>query len=475
MASNSGASANSSLAEGTASAVQNTVAPRLRRALKNTNNSVDSTTSASSQSSNSSSQPLNEFDNDNNNADMGPTEIATAMDRLVPATISEDYFGPLYYTTGEVLIPVFWFILSALIFFLLGIFYMVLASLCAIAFVQSVKLAVDKGALEMMFLEPFRMAVFRRICRTLYVIQLLMTGLMGISVLVFGPLDRLTSWVSVLFASLFVGIQFIYWPLHGYRTQILHKSITTRRPQNRHKIVESIDGAIREHFTYNIGAFLIIFAGSGGHTTEVLSILELSEHFDNSMFRRYVVTKGDQRSYDMINQYEQKRREKRHGKVTGAHDIVWVSRARYVGQSWLTTPFTALSCLYDCFGILTMGRPLATPGQPEAFPQTLLCNGPGSSAIFVLVSHLMRMYGVIPANRCTTVFVESVARVKSLSMTGKIFYWLDLADAFITQHDEVGLTYPEVVCEKMLVKRAYTSWDVRVVFEDTANIIVDDY
>lgn len=225
-------------------------------------------------------------------------------------------------------------------------------------------------------------------------------------------------------------------------------------------MIEPTKKAHRESSTYS-SRFVLIFAGSGGHTTEMLSLLKLQEPFDNSMFRRYVVTKGDQRSYDDIEKYEAERSERLGKKVKGIYEIVWVARARYVGQSWLTTPFTALWCLFDCYLILMMNRPFTDPDrEANQFPQTIICNGPGSSVIFVGVSHLMRMYGIIPANRCAALFVESVARVNTLSLTGKIFYYLDLADTFITQHEPVAKAYyPDVVCEKMLVKRAYTGDD----------------
>lgn len=179
------------------------------------------------------------------------------------------------------------------------------------------------------------------------------------------------------------------------------------------------------------------------------------EPFDETICRRYVITSGDERSEDMIKQFEEQRAQRMimAGKLPGIYQTVTVARARYVGQSWLTTPFTTIKCIQDCYRILNLQRPYTAPGAPIEFPQTILCNGPGSSSMFVLVSHLMRMYSMMPANRGITIFVESIARVKSLSLTGKIFYYLDLADAFVVQHRGVEDVYPDVVCEPMLVKR----------------------
>jgi beta-1,4-N-acetylglucosaminyltransferase len=241
--------------------------------------------------------------------------------------------------------------------------------------------------------------------------------------------------------------------------QILHRDITISRPQNRHLVTDSTKRLHQEKSTYNYGDFMLIFIGSGGHTTEIISLLRLFEPFDHSIFRRYIVTTGDSRSQKIIDDFEAERSERRRhlSHPPGLYEIVWVARARYVGQSWLTTPFTALESVFDCYKILTMRRPLSDPIGPIEFPQTIICNGPGSSAVFVLVSHLMRMYGLIPANRCVTLFVESIARVRSLSLTGKIFYYLDIADAFVVQHKGVKEVYPDVICEEMLVKRVYTS------------------
>ncbi|ETS78963.1 hypothetical protein PFICI_08816 [Pestalotiopsis fici W106-1] len=458
-----------SLAESSATSIDNAAFPRLRATSKLSSTHAASTHSPptqqqqqqqpspqpSPQSSPTSSGPQNK--SEEKQAAMGPTEEAIASSVYHHA----DYFGPIVYSAGETILPPILLMLSAIFFFFADKVTMVVSSLLTIVFIQQYKL------LKYQYLSykqrreqdddgpgygaPFFLPVF---LKAMHLFNLFLCAAIFFVLLACGAAAISPNLAYCLMVPPFVLSQCIYWPVHGYN---LHRNITQYRPIDRADIRRSIQQATRRRWFYSHGDFFLIFAGSGGHTTEILSLMRLFEPFDKSFYRRYIITSGDERSSDMIKQFEEERAQ-RMGMVRqmpGVYEIVFVARARYVGQSWLTTPFTALWCIFDCYRILNMGRPHAMPGATVEYPQTIVCNGPGSSSMFVLVSHLMRMYGLMPANRGMTVFVESIARVCSLSLTGKIFYHLDLADAFVVQHRGVEDVYPGVFCEPMLVKRLY--------------------
>ena len=76
----------------------------------------------------------------------------------------------------------------------------------------------------------------------------------------------------------------------------------------------------------------------------------------------------------------------------------------------------------------------------------LLVNGPGTCVPVVLVVwalNLAKCLAGIPANRrAKIIFVESICRVKTLSLTGKIL--LRFADHVLVQWPDLAVKYPSV-------------------------------
>ena len=77
-----------------------------------------------------------------------------------------------------------------------------------------------------------------------------------------------------------------------------------------------------------------------------------------------------------------------------------------VGQSYVSSVVTTLKALVYCL------LPVVTHQ-----PQLLLVNGPGTCLPVALITWLLH---VLRLSRCQIIFVESLCRVKSLSLTGKI-------------------------------------------------------
>jgi beta-1,4-N-acetylglucosaminyltransferase len=168
-------------------------------------------------------------------------------------------------------------------------------------------------------------------------------------------------------------------------------------------------------------ARLLIVLGSGGHTSEMLNVLQQVVDLQQDYRRTYVVSSGDGFSASKASEFE-----KRLGK-DDQFDIVTVRRARRVHQSSYTAPVTTLLSLKDCIGLLYKVR-----------PDIILTNGPGTGVCVVLASVLLRLC-FIEGDGMRTTFIESWARVRSLSLSGKILKFF--VDRFIVQWPQLVKIY----------------------------------
>lgn len=119
------------------------------------------------------------------------------------------------------------------------------------------------------------------------------------------------------------------------------------------------------------------------------------------------------------------------------YTIRTVRRARRVHQSLLTTPISSLGCLWDCVCVLRGTETTeASPGYDYSYgyPDLILTNGPGTGVIMVFAALLLQFLGLAPITSRTSskslengtsgamrsIYIESWARVKSLSLSAKI-------------------------------------------------------
>uniref|UniRef100_A0A7N5P7S7 UDP-N-acetylglucosamine transferase subunit ALG14 n=1 Tax=Ailuropoda melanoleuca TaxID=9646 RepID=A0A7N5P7S7_AILME len=128
---------------------------------------------------------------------------------------------------------------------------------------------------------------------------------------------------------------------------------------------------------------LLVVAGSGGHTTEILRLLEnLSNAYSP---RHYIIADTDEMSAHKINSFE-------------------LNRA-------------------------------------DRDPSTMvLCNGPGT-CVPICISALL--LGILGIKKVIIVYVESICRVEHLSLSGKILF--HLSDYFIVQWPALKEKYPKSV------------------------------
>ena len=194
--------------------------------------------------------------------------------------------------------------------------------------------------------------------------------------------------------------------------------------------------------TSNLPAvYFLYILGSGGHTTEMLETIKRKMRGQVNQHRRYVITNGDDDSLRRLNTLEFEIRDAFPGDYSGTCDSFTLPRARRVHQSLLTTPFTCLATAITAVNALTRepdARPQTRHGRQFKYPHVIVTNGPATGFIVCLVAHVLKIFYLVPQNRLKMVYVESWARTRTLSLTGKMFRWSGIADMFCVQHEELA-------------------------------------
>lgn len=185
--------------------------------------------------------------------------------------------------------------------------------------------------------------------------------------------------------------------------------------------------------------YVLAVLGSGGHTKEMFLMMGNDFHEPGQSHRRYLVTGGDNFSLKQAEAFEESLREA--GEHPGTYDVRVATRARRVHQSLLTTPMSALRSIFDIFPILLARPGQIAPGSPLDLPDVIFTNGPATGFFVGLVAHMLKIFCVVPEHKMQVLFIESWARVSSLSLTGKLFYHSGIADMFLVQHESVATVY----------------------------------
>ena len=116
--------------------------------------------------------------------------------------------------------------------------------------------------------------------------------------------------------------------------------------------------------------------------------------------------------------------------------VIALPRAREVGQSYLTSVFTPLRALWAAVRVAFSQR-----------PDLLLVNGPGTCLPVVVATKVAALGGCrLGLCRGRVCYVESIARTRSLSLTGRILYHLRLADLFLVQWPSLAERFPRATC-----------------------------
>lgn len=188
------------------------------------------------------------------------------------------------------------------------------------------------------------------------------------------------------------------------------------------------------------GAYLLVVLGSGGHTKEMLAMLEIGFAPLSSIHRRYLVSSGDAMSLKQVKAFEEMLLNTHGESEAGTYDVHTVTRARKVHQPLLSTPLTALLSVLEIFPLLT-NSPFAGTRSRQKHPDIIITNGPATGFFVGLVAYVLKLFCLAPEDVMQIFYVESWARIKTLSLTGKFFYHTKIADVFLVQHEYVAQRY----------------------------------
>ncbi|KAF3449886.1 hypothetical protein FNV43_RR05965 [Rhamnella rubrinervis] len=174
-----------------------------------------------------------------------------------------------------------------------------------------------------------------------------------------------------------------------------------------------------------IGTLIVL--GSGGHTAEMLNLLGRLPK-DRFSSRVYIAAATDNMSLQKARLFESSLVKEAGEKVVEASQFFQIYRSREVGQSYLTSVWTTLIATAHALWLMIRIR-----------PKVILCNGPGTCIPLCIIAFLFKVVGI----RWSYVFyIESIARVQRLSLSGLILYKLHIADQFFVQWPQLQRKYP---------------------------------
>lgn len=171
----------------------------------------------------------------------------------------------------------------------------------------------------------------------------------------------------------------------------------------------------------------LIVLGSGGHTAEMLNLLYVLQK-ERFKPRYYIAAATDNMSLQKARVFEDSLLGKEVLEEVGGAEFMQIYRSREVGQSYITSVGTTLVAIAHALWLMIKIR-----------PQVILCNGPGTCIPLCVIAFLFKVLGI----RWSSIFyVESIARVRKLSLSGLLLYKLHMADQLFVQWPQLKEKYP---------------------------------
>nr|GMD08239.1 UDP-N-acetylglucosamine transferase subunit ALG14 homolog [Ipomoea batatas] len=171
----------------------------------------------------------------------------------------------------------------------------------------------------------------------------------------------------------------------------------------------------------------LIVLGSGGHTAEMMNLLSVLQE-DRFKPRFYIAAATDNMSLQKARVFEDSLVQKAGTEVVGTAQFMQIYRSREVGQSYVTSVATTLIAIAHGLWLMIKIR-----------PEVILCNGPGTCIPICAIAFIFKVLGI----RWSSIFyVESIARVKRLSLSGLLLYKLHMADQLFVQWPQLKSKYP---------------------------------
>ncbi|KAK7252498.1 hypothetical protein RIF29_36478 [Crotalaria pallida] len=187
--------------------------------------------------------------------------------------------------------------------------------------------------------------------------------------------------------------------------------------------------SLRKRASKPVGTLIIL--GSGGHTAEMLNLLAVLQK-DRFIPRFYIAAATDNMSLQKAQLLENSLAAENGTRVVdNTVQFMKIYRSREVGQSYVTSVWTTIIALVHALWLMIKIR-----------PQVILCNGPGTCIPLCAIAFMFKMVGI----RWSSIFyVESIARVRRLSLSGLILYKLRMADQLFVQWPQLQRQYPRAI------------------------------
>ncbi|XP_071711551.1 uncharacterized protein [Rutidosis leptorrhynchoides] len=171
----------------------------------------------------------------------------------------------------------------------------------------------------------------------------------------------------------------------------------------------------------------LVVLGSGGHTAEMINLLSVMQK-DRYTPRFYIAAATDNMSLQKARVFEETLDDKARLQGPDSTHFMQIYRSREVGQSYITSVGTTLYALGHALWLMLKIR-----------PQVILCNGPGTCIPICTIAFVFKVLGI---RWCYIFYVESIARVKRLSLSGLLLYKLRMADQLFVQWPQLQKQYP---------------------------------
>lgn len=183
-----------------------------------------------------------------------------------------------------------------------------------------------------------------------------------------------------------------------------------------YRIYKCLPGFCPKNRSENKPIDVLVVLGSGGHTGEMAPLVHALHKSNNYKQFTFISANTDHLS--------------KHHQLIPQEGSIFLSipRSRKVGQSYLTSILTTIYSFFACLPLMFRK------------PDLLLVNGPGVCVPVVISIFIGNILGI---SNCSIVYVESICRVETLSLTGKLIY--PLCDFFF-------VCWPELVHLKARAK-----------------------
>lgn len=176
----------------------------------------------------------------------------------------------------------------------------------------------------------------------------------------------------------------------------------------------------------NKAPMVLVVLGSGGHTAEMLTLIsELIGVLPEGTRLTYVTGESDRHSASKASDLH----KNKHMACTMHISHVRLPRAREVGEAWLSSVMSSVKTTIAAIRLVWRTK-----------PDVVLSNGPGTSAVVAGAAFLTRVCKPSAKLACRVIYVESFARVETISMSGRILY--AFADRFVVQWQQLCKEWP---------------------------------